>query len=223
VRGAWGPAPRPLSRCQALAALEVPPEGAKSAAWNLSLWVTRKYTRQIRPLPIHSGSTLASPPGETYRTVYTDGVGWSRGLVLCPWSFVICRAPAVPEPARLASLAGSKCRGLLPLGRFRFPNPESCRPRATSDEPRAANPGRRLPVPRSRFPAVVRPAACPPLAGPSATFFVDFLPIGTAVIHNGSCQLSHVKFRQIRVKIDQKGDVFRQKAIKKARISSCPS
>jgi len=31
------------------------------------------------------------------------------------------------------------------------------------------------------------------------------------------------KNHQIRVKIDQKGDVFRQKAIKKARISSCPS
>ena len=31
------------------------------------------------------------------------------------------------------------------------------------------------------------------------------------------------KNRQIRVKIDQKGDVFRQKGIKKARISSCPS
>jgi hypothetical protein len=31
------------------------------------------------------------------------------------------------------------------------------------------------------------------------------------------------KNRQIRVKIDQKGDVFRQKAIKNARISSCPS
>ena len=31
------------------------------------------------------------------------------------------------------------------------------------------------------------------------------------------------KNRQIRVKIDQKGDVFRQKAIKIERISSCPS
>ena len=31
------------------------------------------------------------------------------------------------------------------------------------------------------------------------------------------------KNHQIRVKIDQKGDVFRQKGIKKARISSCPS
>jgi len=31
------------------------------------------------------------------------------------------------------------------------------------------------------------------------------------------------KNRQIRVKIDQKGDVFRQKGIKKARIPSCPS
>ena len=31
------------------------------------------------------------------------------------------------------------------------------------------------------------------------------------------------KNHQIRVKINQKGDVFRQKGIKKARISSCPS
>ena len=43
------------------------------------------------------------------------------------------------------------------------------------------------------------------------------------VIHNGVCTSVHVKNRQIRVKIDQKGDVFRQKAIKKARVSSCPS
>jgi hypothetical protein len=43
------------------------------------------------------------------------------------------------------------------------------------------------------------------------------------VIHSGVCEKVHVKNHQIRVKIDQKGDVFRQKAIKKARISSCPS
>ena len=36
-------------------------------------------------------------------------------------------------------------------------------------------------------------------------------------------QMRACKTRQIRVKIDQKGDVFRQKAIKKARIPSCPS
>jgi len=43
------------------------------------------------------------------------------------------------------------------------------------------------------------------------------------VIHSGVCQKGHVKNHQIRVKIDQKDDVFRQKGIKKARISSCPS
>ena len=43
------------------------------------------------------------------------------------------------------------------------------------------------------------------------------------VIHNGVCPRVHVKNHQIRVKIDQKDDVFRQKGIKKARISSCPS
>jgi len=37
------------------------------------------------------------------------------------------------------------------------------------------------------------------------------------------CHKVHVKNHQIRVKNDQKGDVFRQKGIKKARISSCPS
>jgi len=43
------------------------------------------------------------------------------------------------------------------------------------------------------------------------------------VIHNGVWPSVHVTNHQIRVKIDQKGDVFRQKAIKKARIPSCPS
>jgi hypothetical protein len=37
-------------------------------------------------------------------------------LVVCPWSLVICRAMAVP---------GSKCRGILPVPRSRFPNPDS--------------------------------------------------------------------------------------------------
>jgi len=54
-------------------------------------------------------------------------------------------------------------------------------------------------------------------------FFMDFLPIGTEVVHNGVCPSVHVTNHQIRVKIDQKGDVFRQKAIKNERISSCPS
>ena len=43
------------------------------------------------------------------------------------------------------------------------------------------------------------------------------------VIHNGVCPCVHVKNRQIRVKIGQKGDRFRSKPIKTERISSCPS
>jgi len=30
-----------------------PPDGANSVAWNSRLWGARKYTRRIRPLPIH--------------------------------------------------------------------------------------------------------------------------------------------------------------------------
>ena len=60
------------------------------------------------------------------------------------------------------------------------------------------SPGFRFPVFRSRFPA--------------------FGSYPQRHMHMRPC-----KSRQIRVKIDQKGDVFRQKAIKKARVSSCPS
>ena len=41
-----------------------PPDGANSAAWNSRLWVARKYTRRIRPLPIH----YTPPPADMTRT-----------------------------------------------------------------------------------------------------------------------------------------------------------
>ena len=88
--------------------------------------------------------------------------------------------------------------------------------------------GFRFPVPRSRFPALCRrlpfwqfPRPSP--LRPSVPFLLHFSPIGTEVVHNGVWPCVHVTNHQIRVKIDQKGDVFRQKGIKKARISSCPS
>jgi len=37
---------RPFSACHVLAAMDVPPDGAKSAAWNLTLWVGRKDSRE---------------------------------------------------------------------------------------------------------------------------------------------------------------------------------
>ena len=90
-------------------------------------------------------------------------------------------------------------------------------------------PGPRIPIP-GRWPSsaiLAVSSACPPLAGPSplrpVPFFMDSIPIGTEVVHNGVCTSVHVQNHQIRVKIDQKGDVFRQKGTKKARISSCPS
>ena len=52
---------------------------------------------------------------------------------------------------------------------------------------------------------------------------IVYLSTAPKVIHNGVCTSVHVKNPQIRVKIGQKGDVFRQKAIKNERISSCPS
>ena len=60
------------------------------------------------------------------------------------------------------------------------------------------SPGFLFPVPRSPFPAF-------------GSYPQRRMPIRPCKNH------------QIRVKIDQKGDVFRQKGIKKARISSCPS
>jgi hypothetical protein len=117
-----------------------------------------------------------------------------------------------------------------PRAASREPQATSHGRRAKSREPRAANPGRRFPIheslPFPGLPASGGPRSLSASGGslrPAVPFFTDFLPIGMEVIHNGSSQLSHVKFHQIRVKIDQKGDVFRQKAIKKARISSCPS
>jgi hypothetical protein len=52
---------------------------------------------------------------------------------------------------------------------------------------------------------------------------IVYLSTVPKVIHNGVWPFVHVKNRQIRVKIGQKGDVFRQKAIKNERISSYPS
>ena len=139
-------------------------------------------------------------------------------------------------------------RWVAAMARIARVAPTACRkPRATSHERRAASHESRMPAPdspipnpESRFPAVgrrlpfwqfPRPAACPPLAGPSVPqslspsvpFLLHFPPIGTEIVHNGVCPSVHVTNHQIRVKIDQKGDVFRQKGIKKARISSCPS
>ena len=54
-------------------------------------------------------------------------------------------------------------------------------------------------------------------------FPVPDVAFSQQVIHNGVRPKVPVKNHQIRVKIDQKGDVFHQKAIKNARISSCPS
>jgi hypothetical protein len=65
------------------------------------------------------------------------------------------------------------------------------------------------------------PISMPPAAKFAST--MGLLRTSLGVIHNGVCPCVHVKNHQIRVKIDQKGDVFRQKGIKKARISSCPS
>jgi len=58
---------------------------------------------------------------------------------------------------------------------------------------------------------------------PGFLFPIPDVAFSQQVIHSGVCQKVPVKNHQIRVKIDQKGDVFRQKGIKKARISSCPS
>jgi hypothetical protein len=101
-------------------------------------------------------------------------------------------------PARLASLAG-----------FRFPG-------------LPASGGSPVPVPRSLFPV---PAFLPSHRCPQVSRSLFPVPRSRllGVIHNGVWPCVHVKNRQIRVKIDQKGDVFRQKGIKKARISSCPS
>jgi len=96
-----------------------------------------------------------------------------------------------------------------------------------------------IPIPKLRFPGTR--AAGPRLNGRGGgrLDLAEFQPPGFSrcfslfpipdvafsqqVMHNGSCPIVHVKNHQIRIKIDQKGDVFRQKGIKKARISSCPS
>jgi len=92
-----------------------------------------------------------------------------------------------------------------------FPTPGVAAPRgrqvedlALAGRPAGFRWPRLFPVPRSPFPV------------PDVAF-------SQQVIHNGVCPRVHVANHQIRVKIDQKGDVFRQKGIKKARISSCPS
>jgi len=69
-------------------------------------------------------------------------------------------------------------------------------------------------------PAILYGHGCPQVSG--SLFPVPCSPL-LGVIHNGVCPSVHVTNHQIWVKIDQKGDVFRQKGIKKARISSCPS
>jgi hypothetical protein len=79
-----------------------------------------------------------------------------------------------------------------------------------------------VPVPGSPFPvpALLYNHRCPQVSG--CPFPVPGSPL-LGVIHNGVCQCVHVTNHQIRVKIGQNGDVFRQKGIKKARVSSCPS
>ena len=54
---------RPISACPAFDAMDVPPDGDKSAAWNSRLWIDRKYTRRIRGLSIHSDNAVASAAG----------------------------------------------------------------------------------------------------------------------------------------------------------------
>jgi len=82
-----------------------------------------------------------------------------------------------------------------------------------------------VPVPGSPFPvpAFSLGTGVPRFPSPHSLAFIVYLSTAPKVIHNGVWQCVHVKNHQIRVKIDQKGDVYRQKAIKKARISSCPS
>jgi len=130
----------------------------------------------------------------------------------------------------------SKFQARLPAGKFQVP-----RGLARS----------RFPIPESRFPAVGRllpfwqfPRFSPvvpaclraALIVAHSTFWTMHFSPRTGVprcpvpgspllgvIHSGVCPKVPVKFHQIRVKIDQKGDVFRQKGIKNERISSCPS
>jgi hypothetical protein len=92
----------------------------------------------------------------------------------------------------------------------------------------------RLPVPRCLSPVACFPfpglpaiasgfaKATPDESGEGGFPFPD-VAFSQQVIHNGVWPSVHVTNHQIRVKIDQKGDVFRQKGIKKARVSSCPS
>ena len=103
-------------------------------------------------------------------------------------------ALVTPVPALLY---GDRCPqvsgSLSPAPCSRFPVPCS----RLSPQARVS-PGFRFPVPGSPFPAF-------------GSYPQRRMPICPCKNH------------QIRVKIDQKGDVFRQKGIKKARVSSCPS
>jgi hypothetical protein len=69
----------------------------------------------------------------------------------------------------------------------------------------------------------LRKQVSPGFVRPAPLLLIVYLSTVPKVIHNGVCPSVHVKNHQIRIKIDQKGDVFRQKAIKNERISSCPS
>jgi len=114
-------------------------------------------------------------------------------LVPCPSSLRAALIVAYSAPACRRQVLHSTLRTCLPAGRLRTRNSFS----RLSLRPQVS-PGFRFPVSGSPFPAF------------------------------GSYQQRRMAMRpcknhQIRVKIGQKGDVFRQKGIKKARISSCPS
>jgi hypothetical protein len=170
-----------------------------------------------------------------------------RRVVLCPWSFAAqgqfqvsgskCRE-ILPVPRSLFPIPESRP---LPVPRCRFPNSGRWPPSAILAVPLSLVPRFRFPVPCSPFPvprfrpysALRTRNSCSRLGlqkqvSPGFRFsapllLIVYLSTAPKVIHNGVCPSVHVKNHQIRVKIDQKGDVFRQKAIKNERISSCPS
>jgi hypothetical protein len=138
------------------------------------------------------------------------------------------------KSARLPLWRGLPASGAFSVPRSLFPVPRSrpCSALRTRNScsrltlrPRVS-PGFRLPVPRPLFP-VPRSRFPPfPLArvSPCFRFPVPCSPFPAFGSYpQRRMPIRPCKNHQIRVKIDQKDDVFRQKGIKKARVSSCPS
>ena len=148
------------------------------------------------------------------------------GLSRARPSAAVCRLGSSPG---LPASGGSHVPGSL----FRVP---CSRPLAVPGPwPMTTDKGRMTVVPhsalcifafsaRNPFPRLgLQKQVSPGIARAASLLLIVYLSTAPKVIHNGVWQCVHVKNHQIRVKIDQKGDVYRQKAIKKARISSCPS